>query len=46
MGYKYYYTFEEACKPNIYQPYNDILHANTQPTFKNFVQAFYSSVPT
>ena len=42
----YYYTLEEALRPTVNDPYNQINHNDTtQPNFKDMVNIFYSPVP-
>ena len=44
--YKYYYTLDEALKPDYYRPFNTITHTGTkQPNFKDVVDTFYYEVP-
>ena len=44
--FKYYYTLEEALKPDYFRPFNAITHTGTkQPNFKDVVDTFYSEVP-
>jgi len=44
---KYYYTIEEALKPDYFRSFQVITHTGTkQPNFKDVVDTFYSEVPT